>query len=82
MVVGNMMKASKSWARLLIIMGSEGENKRVSGIFFKAVVQAVLLLGAEMWVMTHRMGWAMGGFQHKVAQRITDRHPWRLFDSS
>ena len=29
----------------------EGYSPRVSGIFFKEVVQAVLLFGAETWVM-------------------------------
>ena len=32
-------------------------------IKFKSVVQAVLLFGAETWVVTPRMGKALGGFR-------------------
>ena len=38
-VAGNLGKARKSWGRLHRILSREGENKRVSGNFFKAVVQ-------------------------------------------
>ena len=34
----------------------------MSGIFFKVVVQVVLIFGSETRVMTHRMGWYLGGF--------------------
>ena len=49
-------------------------------IFFKAVVQTIIILGEETWVMTLRMGWALGEFQHRVPQKITGRHPQRLLD--
>ena len=44
-VVGNLTKFWKSWARLSRILGQEGANMKVSRIFFKVVVQAVLLFG-------------------------------------
>ena len=46
-VAGNLVKARKSWGRLARILSREGADKRVSGTFFKAVVQQVLLFGAE-----------------------------------
>ena len=52
--------------------GSEGV-----GTFFKAVTQAVLLFGAETWVLTPSMYQALSSFQHRVARRITGRHPRR-----
>ena len=33
----------------------------MSGFFFKAIVQTVLLFGSETWVVTTRMGKALGG---------------------
>ena len=42
-VVGNLDMARKSWACLTRILGRDGANPRVSGMFFKAVVKAVLL---------------------------------------
>ena len=37
--------------RLKRILSREGADKRVSGNFFKAVVQQVLLFGSETWVV-------------------------------
>ena len=51
----------------------KGSSIRVLGTFFKAVVYAVLLFGLEIWVINPRMGRALGGFQHRVAQWITGR---------
>ena len=76
-MVGNLRKAQKICARLLIILGREGSSPRVSVMLFKAVVQVVLLFGADMWVMTPRIGRALGEFQHRVAQRIVGREPQR-----
>ena len=59
------------------MLGREGAKPRVSGMFFKAVVQVVLLLGSDVWVTTLRMGRALGIFKHGVARWITGRHPKR-----
>ena len=76
-VVGNLWKARKSWGQLLRILSREGADPKVSGYFFKAVRQAVLLFGVETWVITPRMERALSSFQHRVAQRLTGRHPRR-----
>ena len=49
----------------------------MSGHFFKAVSQAVLLFGAEMWVLTPRMERALDSLQHRVARRLARRQPRR-----
>ena len=74
-VVGNLWKTWESWDQLARILVREGASPRVSGMFFKAVVQAVILFGSEMWVMNPCMGRALGSFQHRVARRIMGRHP-------
>ena len=74
-VVGNLKKARKSWAWLTRILGQEGDNSRVLGMFFKAVVQAVLLFRSKTWVPTPRMGRSLGIFQHRFERRITGRQP-------
>ena len=81
-VVGNIRKARKKLAQLSRILGREEANPQVSGIFFKAVLQAVLLFRSETWVMTPCMGRVLGGFQHRVAKQITGRQPRRLLDGS
>ena len=49
-------------------------------MLFKVVVQAVLIFGAEMWVMNLRIGRALGGFQHRFVQQITGRKPRLVLD--
>ena len=76
-VVGNLVKARKSWGRLQGILSREGATKRVSGNFFKAVVQQVLLFGAETWVVSPIMERALSAFIHGAARQLTGRHPQR-----
>ena len=52
----------------------------MSGFFFKAVVQALLIFGAETWVVTLRMGRFLGEFQDQVAPHLTGRLMQRKTD--
>ena len=61
-VVKNLSRARKVWSRMSRILSREGAAPRVFRLFFKAVVQAVLLFEAEIWVVTPHMGTALGGF--------------------
>ena len=54
-VVGNLGKARKSWGRLSRVLSQEGGNPKVSGIFYKAVAQSLLLFRAETWVLIPSM---------------------------
>ena len=74
-LAGNLVKARKSWGRLSRILSREGADKRSSGNFFKTVVQAVLLIEAETWVLTPRIEWALEIFMHGSARRITGKQP-------
>ena len=55
------------------ILAREVISQRVSEMFFKVSVQAVILFGSETWVMTSRMGWALGSFYHRFARQISGR---------
>ena len=72
-LVGNLQNLRKRWMRLSIILIIEGAKSRVLGMFFKVVVQTVLIFWSYMWVMTPHMGRSIGGFQHRVAIWITGR---------
>ena len=54
-VSGNLRKSRKIWMRMTRILSQEGADPKISGLLFKAVVQEVLILGAETWVPTTRM---------------------------
>ena len=55
-VVGSLEKARKRWGQLYRILSREGADPKVSGKFYKTVVQAVLMFEAETWVLTR--GWS------------------------
>ena len=52
-----------------------GGRQESVGEFFKAVVQQVLLFGAETWVVTPIIERALNSFMHGDARRITGRQP-------
>ena len=61
-LVGNLVKARRSWGRLYWVLGWEGEYPKVSGNVYKAMAQSVLLFGAEMWVLNPSMERALDSF--------------------
>ena len=64
------------------VLGREGADPKVSGNFYKAVAQAVLIFGAETWALTQRMNKALDSFQSRVARRLTGKQPRRKKDGS
>jgi hypothetical protein len=73
----NLSKARKSWARISRILARrDGATPRVSGMFYKAVVQSVLLFGSETWVLSNPMLTALEGFHRRVAHRLAGRQPY------
>ena len=62
-LVKNLARAKTVCSRMLRILIREVATPRVSGFFIKAVIQAVLLFGAEIWVVTPLMGKALGWFK-------------------
>ena len=76
-VAGNLQKARKSWGRMSRALSWGGADPKVSGHFFKSLVQSVLLFRAETWVLTPRMERALSRFWHRVARRLTGRQPRR-----
>ena len=79
-VIRNLTKARAVWRRMTRILSREKARPRVSGFFFKAAFQSVLLFGAEMWVVTPCTVRVLGGFQYQVARRLTGRLPRRRSD--
>ena len=72
-LAGNLVKARKRWGGIQGILSREGATKRVSGNFIKAVVQQVLLFGAETWVVSPRMERSTSAFIHGAARRLIGR---------
>jgi hypothetical protein len=75
-VYANLRKARKSWARISRILARDGATPRVSGMFYKAVVQSILLFGSETWVVTKPILQALEGFHKRVARRLSGKTPY------
>ena len=50
-------------------------DKRTSGRFYVAVVQAVLLFGSETWVLNPRLNKSLAGFHHWAERRMAGMGP-------
>ena len=55
------------------MLGREGADARMSGMFYITVVQVVLLYGLESWVFSLGIGKVLGGFPHWVKRWLTGR---------
>ena len=76
----NLAKARKRWGMVSRVLARDGANERAMAMFYKAVVQSVLLFGSETWVITDRMMDALRGFHHRAARRITGMVAYRVAD--
>ena len=63
--------------RTIKILGREGSEKRTAGKFYVAVVEAVLFLGSETWVVTPLLEKALAGFHHRAVRRMAGMGPER-----
>ena len=61
-VMINLKKARNICMQMTRILGWEGSNLRVSGMFFKEVVQAVFIFGSDTLVTTPFMERDLGSF--------------------
>ena len=52
------------------MMGNMGAPIKAQSIMYKAIVQAVLLYGREIWVVTYSMMIVLEGFNHRIARQI------------
>lgn len=73
-VTRNIQRAKAKWAMLHRLLSREGADKRTSGFFYKAVVQAVLLYGSETWALTQEMYKPLAAFHHRAARYIARQH--------
>jgi len=63
-----LKKAHSHWGSLARIPLREGATPRISGMFHKVVVQAVLLCGCESWVLTDKVWKVLESFHNRATQ--------------
>lgn len=70
----NLAKARKAWKMFHRLLRGQNMSPRVCGMFFKAVIQAVLLYGSESWVLTRSALRCLEGFVYQAACRMARQH--------
>ena len=75
-VYKNLQKAKAKWALISRPLLKTGVAPRFVGMFYKAIVQAVLLYGCETWVITPDILRLLESFHHRVARRISHKMPY------
>ena len=63
------------WGRISLVIAKECVSPPVAGMFYQAVVAAVLLYGSKTWVVSPLDLRALEGFQFEVARRLTGMRP-------
>ena len=58
-VIQNLRGERQKWENLPRVIGKEGEDARMSGMFYTVVVQAVLLYRYDLWFVSSRIGKAL-----------------------
>ena len=67
-------RARQKWNALAKILKQEGANAKTMAKFYMAVVQAVLLYGADSWTITERNWKKLEAFQNKAVRYMTGKH--------
>jgi len=67
----NLQRARQQWARISRLMQTEHVKKKSAGMFYKAIVQFVLLYCCNTWVIDQRMLQTLSTFHHRVSHHIT-----------
>ena len=71
----NLKRARAVWGRISFIIAKECVPPPVAGMFYQAVVAAVLLCGSETWVVSAYNSRALEGFHVETARRLTGMRP-------
>ncbi len=66
----NLKKAHKYWVRISWVLRAKNATPQVTGMFYNATVQAVLLFGLETWNLKETALKKLEGFHIKAAWRM------------
>ena len=72
------MRTRSVWGRLGTLLRLEGTEPRVLAIFYRAVVQMILLYGLDMWVLLATIGRKVEGIHTGFICQIRGKRFRRL----
>ena len=69
-----MKRARQKWNSIARILKREGANAKTMAKFYLAIVQAVLLYGADSWTITKKNLIQLRSFHHRAVRYMTGKH--------
>ena len=79
-IENQISRARAKWNSIASVLKQEGANPPTMVIFYITVVQAVLLYGAESWVVTETNLRKLRAFHHRAVRYMTGCHIRKLGD--
>ena len=73
-IIEQLARARQKWNSRAKILKREGANARTMAKFYMAVVQAVLLYGAESWTITKKNWMRLRSFHRGATRYMTSQH--------
>ena len=73
-----LVRARAVWRRLSKVIAKESVTAPVTGMFYQAVMAAVLLYGCESWVLPPSQLRVLEGFHAECARRLTGMRPRKV----
>lgn len=70
-VHSNITKARLQWNRISPVLRAHSFPNRIKGLFYKAIVQDILLFGADSWTLTPFLLSTLNSFHHHVARSLS-----------
>ncbi len=78
----NLKKAQGCWAQVFRMLRAENAAPNTCGMFYKAIVQAVLLYGSKTWSLSPSSMKRLEGFHIRAAWQMSGKRPERNVDGS
>jgi hypothetical protein len=72
-VQANIQKARARWSGFSRVLTRKGANRKVMSVFYRTIIQSVLLFGSETWTLTQRQMQLIASFHNQCARSITRR---------
>jgi hypothetical protein len=73
-VRAQLCKARSTWVQVGNVLQAQNAAPRVSAMFYKAVIQSVLLYGSETWVLSKTVMARLEGFHIQAAYKMAKTH--------
>ena len=74
----DLKRARQMRGRISKVITKEEVLPKVAGMFYQAVIAAILLYSSEMWCLTAAARRPLDGFHVETACRITDKMPYKV----